>query len=163
MHLLFRLLSFSQGPSHPLGSSLGGRLCLVEPSCSSHDVEQLKSCTFHLADVWMYHGKLPVWAAVTSSAMTRSMSLALNSEAHLFTVAANEDVLWINEQTEILNRTTRSSSGQLCSESKYFKRIWLLLVALWSQPANYSAVAINLMVVQFKDLTDAISDWYNVP
>lgn len=53
---------------------------------------------------------------------------------------------------------THSSSGQLCRESKYFKRIWLLLIALWSQPANSSVVAVNLMVVQFKDFTDAISD-----
>ena len=164
MHLLFCLLSFrfSQGPSHALGRGLSGRLCLAELPCSSHDVEQLKSSAFYLADVWTYHGKLPVWAAVTSSAMTRSMFLALSSEAHLF-MFWSEDVLWINEQTEIFKWTPHSSSGQLCRDSKYFKRICLLLIALSNQPANSSAVAVNLMVVQFKDLTDAISDWYNVP
>lgn len=40
---------------------------------------------FDLADVWLYHGKLPVCAAVTRSAITRIMALALSSEAHLFT------------------------------------------------------------------------------
>lgn len=161
--LLFFLLSCRQIPSHSLGRGSSGRSCLAELPRSSHDTERLKSPMFYLAHMWMYHRKLPVWAAVTSFAMTRSISSAFGSEARLFTVPVNEDVLWINEQSEIFEWTAHSSSGQLCTESKYFKRIWLLLIALWSQPANSSAVAVNLIVVQFKDLTDAILDWYNVP
>lgn len=132
--------------------------CLAHPMMS----KKLQFPMFYLADVWMYHGKLPVCAAVTNSEITGIVSLALSSEAHLFTFWT-EDVLWINEQTEIFKWTTDSSSGQLCRESKYFRRVWLLLIALWSQPANSSAVAVNLMMVQLKDLTDAISGWYNVP
>lgn len=41
---------------------------------------------FYLADVWMYHGKLPVCTAVTSSAIARITALALSSEAHLSTL-----------------------------------------------------------------------------
>lgn len=165
MHTIavFFLLSCRQVPSPSLGRGLSGRLCLAEPPCSSHGTEWLKSPMFYLAHMWMYHRKLPVWAAVTSFAVTRSMSSAFGSEACLFAVPVNEDVPWINEQSEIFEWTAHSSSGQLCRESKYFKRIWLLLIALWSQPANSSAAAVNLIVVQFKDLTEAILDWYNVP
>lgn len=86
MHLLFSLLSFSQGPGHPLGRGFSGILCLVELFCSFHDAEQLKSPMFYLEDVWMYQEMLPVRAAVTRSAMTPSMSMALSSETHLFAV-----------------------------------------------------------------------------
>lgn len=60
MHLLFCLLSFSPGPGHPLGRGLSGKLCFVELPHSSHDVEQLISPAFYLADVWMHDGMLPV-------------------------------------------------------------------------------------------------------
>lgn len=51
--------------------------------------KSLQFSTFYLADVWMYHGKLPVCAAVTSSAITRIMALALklissHSEVKMF-------------------------------------------------------------------------------
>lgn len=160
MYLLFSLLSFRWGPGHIPNRGLRGWLCVTQLPCSSHGEQ--KPPILHILPCRCVDVPWEAPCLCSCHQLCDNKNHGLGSEAHLFTFWS-EDVLWINEQTDIFKWTTDSFSGQLCRESKYFKRVQLLLIALWSQPANSSAVAVNLLVVQLKDLTDAISGWYNVP